>query len=209
LRTFTDIDILVASADRERAAKIMAELGFELLEPEYRKGEDYLEDKWCLKTNPRVLVEIHTDLVHNPSLRRLSSVTYDDVLSAGNGDWEDATALLLVASAHAAVSHQFDRLQHILDVALAASGAAGPVDIARLKRAAPTSGVTTGLHVGLSLAGRMFRQEQLLELANAVSSTPLAAFAGRLLTQDAVMTARSKKRGGFSWRRKVLRQIIR
>ncbi len=209
LRAFTDIDILVVPADRKRANGIMADLGFQFLQPEYREGKDYLEDNWILRSNPRVSIELHSDLVHNPTLRRSSSVTYDDVCRAGDGDCEDATALLLVAAAHAAVSHQFDRLQHILDIALAASGCAGSVNVQRLINAANTSGVATGLHAGLSLAGRMFEHKPLIDLASSLAPTRLASFAGWIMTGDAVMAARGEARSASSWRRKILRQIIR
>jgi hypothetical protein len=156
MRTFTDIDIIVPRQARGAAAGIMRELGFEMREHEYRTGKDYSEDSWRLAGEPRVSIELHVDLVHNPKLRRGASVTLGDVADAGGGDTEDATAILLVAAAHGAVSHQFDRLQHLVDVALAAQGAAGAIDGRRLPRVARSCGVLGAVHAGLTLAGAAF-----------------------------------------------------
>ena len=87
------------------------------------------------------MVEVHTNLVHSPKLRGGMSLRYEDVLEAGDGAVASPTALLLVASAHAAIGHQLDRLQHLVDILLAVRGVAGAVDFERLRKAAGRSGV--------------------------------------------------------------------
>ena len=209
LRTFTDVDLLISPSDRDTTKAIMTGLGFMLAEQAYRGSEEYFEDKWFLKKNPQVLIEIHSNLVHNPRLRRSASVALDNVRAAGAGDCEDATALLFVAAAHGALSHQFDRLQHVLDVALAASGRAGPVDADRLRIVSEASGVLTSVYAGLSLASRMFPHPALLPLARTLQPRLSTRLAAGLITPRVVLDARSQQRGHSSWRRKAFRQLIR
>ena len=209
LRTFTDIDIMIEPEARERAGEVMRVAGFKLHELAYRSGQDYLEDKWLLETDTGVSIEIHGDLVHNPRLRSKCSVMFSDVIKAGEGNSEDATAILLVAAAHAALSHQFDRLQHLADIALAASAAAGEIDAGRLARVAGRCGVKTAVHAALTLAGRAFGNQAALHLAAELRPSRLDAVAGRLISAQAVLEARSGKRSKRSWRRKALRQALR
>src|SRR5262249_19049913 len=108
LRTFTDVDVLIRGSHRARAAEGMRGLGFELFTFADRVGRDYEEDKWLLGSDPKIMVEVHCNLVHSPKMRGALSLRYQDVLEAGDGDSAAPTALLLVAGAHAAIGHQFD-----------------------------------------------------------------------------------------------------
>jgi hypothetical protein len=209
LRSFTDIDILIKPQARERAGEVMRAFGFKLYKQEYRTGQDYLEDKWLLKENESVSIEIHSDLVHNPRLRSGCSVKLKDVHEIGDGNSEDATAILFVAAAHAALSHQFDRLQHLVDIALAASGAAGQIDTRRLARIAEQCGVKTAVYAALQIAGRVFSSQTVLNLSADLSTSTLDIVAGRLISASAVAEARSTIRSKTSWRRKLLRQAVR
>ena len=209
LRTFTDIDILIPFEARAATSEVLQRGPFRSQMRDYREGKDYREDQWVLDEDPRISIEIHTDLVHNPKLRRAASVALADVINAGNGDAEDATAILFVAAVHGAVSHQFDRLQHLVDVALATNGAAGEVDVGRLAAAARASGVMTAVHSALVLAGAAFADARCLALARALRPSALDRLASGLVTPRAVLDARSSRRSTSSWRRKALRQAIR
>jgi hypothetical protein len=147
--------------------------------------------------------------VHNPKLRKRASITLGDVADAGGGDTEDATAILLVAAAHGAISHQFDRLQHLVDVALAAEGAAGAIDGGRLSQVARNCGVLGAVHAGLTLAGTAFGCRSCHALAKGLRASAFERLGSGLVTPRAVLTARSNRRSGSSWRRKALRQVIR
>jgi hypothetical protein len=209
MRSFTDIDIIIPIEARATAGDVLRCAGFELHSREYRAGKDYCEDNWLLIDDPKVGIEIHSDLVHNPKLRRAASVTFADIVRAGNGDAEDATAILFVAAAHGAISHQFDRLQHVVDVALAVTGAAGQVDTERLSRAARASGIMTAVHAALVLAARTFKDARCLEMAEALRPSTLNRLASGLIRPRTVIAARSDSRSDSSWRRKVFRQAIR
>ena len=209
MRSFTDIDILIPFAARDLASDILRGSGFKFIAREYRAGKDYCEDNWQLMADPRVGIEIHSNLVHNPNLRRTASITLGQVADAGNGSTNDATALLFVATAHGAISHQFDRLQHLVDVALAANGAAGTIDVERLSRVARTSGVLTAVHAALVLTGNAFSNACCLAMASALTPSILNKAASSLVTTHSVLAAQSRRRRRSSWRRKALRQAIR
>ena len=69
-------------------------------------------------------MEVQTNLIHSPNLGTGIRLRYADLLAAGGGDPENATALLLLAAVHGAAGHQFERLQPAVDVLQAARGAA-------------------------------------------------------------------------------------
>jgi predicted RNA-binding Zn ribbon-like protein len=212
LRTFTDADILVPADHRDAAAAVMRELGFELFEFEDRRGKDYHEQKWLLRAQHNVMIEVHSNLVHSPKLRGGEggmSVRYEDVIAAGEGDANAPTALLLVAAAHAAVGHQFDRLQHLVDVVQAARGAAGAVDPRRLADVARQCGVALAVAAALDLAGRTFREATATELARLTMPGRLHRLPSLMLSPALVLRAQSKDRARGSWRRKLFRQALR
>ena len=212
LRTFTDVDILVPEEKRDAAATVMRELAFELFELEDRRGRDYREQKWLLPGRHNVMIEVHSNLVHSPKLRGgegAMSIRYEDVLAAGDGDSNAPTALLLVAAAHAAVGHQFDRLQQLVDVVQAARGAAGAVDHRRLAEVSRRCGVVLAVAAALDLAGRTFSEPAATELARLTMPRPLHRLPCLMLSPRLVVRAQSKARGRGSWRRKLFRQALR
>lgn len=206
LRTFTDVDVLVGAAHRARAADVLRGLGFELFTFADRVGKDYEEDKWLLKGEPSAMVEVHTNLVHSPKLRAAMSVRYEDVLEAGDGDCAAPTALLFVAGAHAAIGHQFDRLQQLIDIVQAARGAAGPIDVERLRTISRRSGVLFAVVTAIELAGRTFGEPRCTDLAQRLDPAHARCWRRLLLTPDVVVAAQTPQRARGSWRRKLYRQ---
>jgi hypothetical protein len=176
---------------------------------DYRNGSDYFEDKWILHAGQEVLIEVHCDLVHNPNLRRDFSLGYDDVLAAGDGDGAAATALLLVAGAHGAVGHQFDRLQHVVDVLQCARGVAGPIDVSRLRSISDRCGLTFAVVAALDLAARTFDDPSCRVLLSELAPSSLDRASSRLLSPGIVVQAQSGHRSYASWRRKIFRQALR
>jgi hypothetical protein len=209
LRTFSDVDILIRTADRDRAADVLRDLGFELFTFADRVGKDYEEDKWLLKGDPKIMIELHCNLVHSPKLRTAMSVRYEDALEAGDGDGAAATALLFVAGVHAAIGHQFDRLQHLVDILQAARGAAGVIEVARLRRVARRSGVLFAVVTAIELAGRTFDESLCTELACQLDRTLAGSWRRLLVTPDVVAAAQSRGGERSSWRRKLYRQCVR
>ncbi len=208
LRTFTDIDVLIGAAHRARTGDVMRGLGFELFTFADRVGKDYEEDKWLLKGGPGTMVEVHTNLVHSPKLRASMSVRYEDVLEAGDGDCAAPTALLFVAAAHAAIGHQFDRLQQLVDIVQAARGAAGPIDVERLRRVSRRSGVLFAVVTAIELAGRTFGEPRCSDLARRLDPAHARCWRRLLVTPYVVMAAQTRERVRGSWRRKLYRQCL-
>jgi Uncharacterised nucleotidyltransferase len=208
LRTFTDVDVLLSVDHRIEAAEAMRELGFELFEFEDRKGKDYHEQKWILPAQQDIMVEVHSNLVHSPKLRGSMSLRYEDVRDAGEGNCTAATALLLVAAVHGAAGHQFDRLQHLIDVTQAARGVAGPIDVTVLSTIAERCGVTLAIAAALELAGRTFSEPRCFQLAEQLMPSALSRWPSRLLSTGLVARAQSTARARGSWRRNVFRQVL-
>lgn len=208
LRTFTDVDVLVGGAHRARTADVLRGLGFELFTFADRVGKDYEEDKWLLKGDPGAMVEVHTNLVHSPKLRASMSVRFEDVLEAGDGDCAAPTALLFVAAAHAAIGHQFDRLQQLVDVVQAARGTAGPIDVERLRMVSRRSGVLFAVVTAIELAGRTFDEPGCTDLARRLDPAYARCWRRLLVTPDVVVAAQTPQRVRGSWRRKLYRQCL-
>ena len=211
LRGFTDADILVAPQDRAAAGRVLAALGFVEKRPAYRGERDYAEEKekWLLAAQRDVMIELHSNLVHNSTLRRALHLGRAELLDAGGGDAEDAAALLLVAAVHGASSHQFDRLQHVLDVLLLGRASAGPVDAARLARVAAGCGALPAVTAALAVAARCFGDEACAALARDLGGGWRSRAAARLLSPAVVLGAQGPGRGRQSWRRKLFRQMLR
>jgi hypothetical protein len=209
-RGYTDIDLLIPVDARAAIGDVLQRHGFNLQSMSYRKDAEYFEDKWVLHADRQpMMIEVHCDLVHNPRLRRDFSLRYEDVLDAGAGDGSDPTALLLVAAAHGSASHQFDRLQHVVDVLQIARGAAGPVDVKHLRDVSDRCGLTFAVVAALSLAARMFDDPHCRSLLEQLAPHTFDRAASRLLSPALVTGAQSRQRSIASWRRKIFRQALR
>ena len=208
-RSFTDVDVLVAPELIAACSAVLERLGFVLAPGENRGGLDHGEYKWLLPGNDLILVEIQTNLIHSPNLGTGVRLSRADLLAAGDGDAEDATALLLVAAVHGAAGHQFERLQPAVDVLQAARGAAGPIDRKRLAQVAQATGSTAAVQTALDLAAELFGEPSARELADLLSPAPWRALRRKLVSPGVVLRAQARRRGRDSWRRQALREIIR
>ena len=120
-RPFTDIDLLTAPENLAKANAVLSSLGFVALTKQvWDKSDSNQEYKWGRSDNPNVLIELHGNLVHYASFRRLLSYSYTDLLRAGGGDPTAPAALLMTAVIHAACGHKFHRLQFAVDIIQAA-----------------------------------------------------------------------------------------
>jgi Uncharacterised nucleotidyltransferase len=208
LRSFTDIDVLVPAEMRGATHEIMAGLGFRLTEQEARASLDYHEDQWRGAGQGELLVEIQDNLVHAPSLRRMS-LTYADLVEAGRGDPESATALLIVAAVHGAIGDQFESLRLAVDVCQAARGIAGPIDIEALARVTARNGTRLAILSALDLTGRLFSELACFDLAGKLGSAGVRRFFRTILGPKAVLRAQGPSRDRDSWRRKLLRESLK
>ncbi len=208
-RSFTDIDILVDPASLAPSAAVLERLGFVLAPSKNRDEVDHGEYKWLLPGNDLLLVELQTNLIHSPTLGAGIRLAQSDLVMAGDGDPEDATALFLVAAVHAAAGHQFERLQPAVDALQAVRGAAGPIDAKRLARVARATGSTAAVQTTLDLVARLFDEPAALALAELLEPVPWRRLRRGLVPPGVALRAQARHAGLDSWRRRALRELIR
>jgi hypothetical protein len=206
-RPFTDIDLLTAPENLAKANAILPSLGFVALTKQvWDKSDSNQEYKWGRSDNPNILIELHGNLVHYASFRRLLSYSYVDLLRAGNGDPNAPAALLTTAVIHAACGHKFHRLQFAVDI-IQAARALPDSDIPQLERAARAIGAELELAVSLNLAGELFDDRRTLDLAQRFSPGITGRLSKRLVSPDAVHNAMSTSGRASHMRRKAFRGL--
>jgi hypothetical protein len=208
LRPFSDIDVVVPPKVRAESRAVMTGLGFHLVEQEKRAGLDYHEDQWLLEGRKDVLIEIQDDLVHAPSLARMS-LSYADLVEAGSGDPAAATSLLMTGAVHGAIGHQFEALRFVVDVCQAARGVAGPIDAGALAAVAGRNRTALAISLALDLAARVFSEPACAELADRLGNPPGRRLCRMLLSPATVLRAQGPTRHRDSWRRKLLREVFK
>ena len=206
-RPFTDIDLLTAPENLARANAILPSLGFVALTRQiWDKSDSNQEYKWGRSDNPNILIELHGNLVHYASFRRLLSYGYEDLLIAGDGDPTAPAALLMTAVIHAACGHKFHRLQFAVDI-IQAARALPDADVPQLERAARAIGAGLELAVSLNLAGELFGDERTLNLARRFSPGLTARLSKRLISPEAIHNAMSTSGRASHIRRKTFRGL--
>lgn len=204
-RPYTDVDILVPAAVLDDVGAAMVASGFALaVLPRPEKAEIYREQKWIREGEPHLLIEVHTDLVHLPAMRRRVTFGFQQVEIADYGGTSPASGHLLTAVVHGAIGHKFHQLKLAVDVlqAIRRLGGAMPQAIA----AARQLDLTYELAAAASLVGRLFPGAQADAPINALASlmdTP------RWLDRDTITNAhlrgdiRSRfRRFAFRWQQK-------
>lgn len=206
-RPFTDIDLLTSPENLAKANAILPSLGFVALTKQiWDKSDSNQEYKWGRSDNPNILIELHGNLVHYASFRRLLSYGYDDLLLAGGGDPNAPSALLMTAVIHAACGHKFHRLQFAVDV-IQGARALPDADVAALEQAAKTIGAELELAVSLNLAGELFGDRRTLDLAERFSSGLTSRLSKRLVSPEAIHNAMSTSGRSSHARRKAFRGL--
>ena len=206
-RPFTDIDLLTAPENLARANAALPSLGFVALTRQvWDKSDSNQEYKWGRSDNPNVLIELHGNLVHYASFRRLISYSHTDLMRAGDGDPNAPAALLMTAVIHAACGHKFHRLQFAVDI-IQAARALPDADLPMLERAARAIGAELELAVSLNLAGKLFGDGRALDLAQRFSSGFTGALSKRLVSPAAVHNAMSTSGRASHARRKAFRGL--
>ena len=206
-RSFTDVDVLVDTRSLNATLELVRSLGFveSSIADGKRKGES--EFKWILPGNESIMVEIQTNLIHSGNGRG-ARLTYTDLLYAGDGDPEDATALLLTAALHALAGHQMERLQPVVDVLQAAREKAGPIDQSRLINVASALEATKTLQTALDVVSAIYADQGAADLANRLAPSSWRRLRAKLLTPTIVLRSQARDAGRDSWRRKIIRKIV-
>lgn len=116
-RPFTDIDILTTSGDLAAIGGILERSGYwQAKRAFWDRSETNMEQKWFSTENDRILIELHTNLVHDAGLRRRLSFGFEDYELACESGQYPRVAWFLTAVIHAAAGHKFHKLQLLVDV---------------------------------------------------------------------------------------------
>ena len=197
LRCFTDIDILAPDDALSRLGEVLSDRGFYLAESHKR------EFKWLSRDNDRIMVEVQTDLVHPDSLHNAISLSSAAIASAPYSP----AAFLIVALVHGA-GHQYERLQHVVDIRQAAHNLP-PADEASLETLVQATNARLAAVSGLLLAGRLFGDARCRDIAREIGSTRLRELANFLLDRTVIMSTTDPRRAIFNWRRQAFRLLLR
>lgn len=204
-RSFSDIDILAAPHAAAAVGDHILDLGFSAVEPPQSR-QAYAERQFVLEDAQGnvQLIEVHTDLVHAPKLRRSMSLTYADYADPANGGVTMASRLVL-AALHGATSHLFDQLRYVVDMAMIARAG---VDRRELAERAARSGAQTPLRTGLALAATILGCREAALLRRHIKPRPADPLAQALIRPAGLFLAQTSARGRASWRRQAYRWLL-
>lgn len=120
-RPFSDIDILVPASVLADCERILDDLDYiRFTRDIFDKSEANQEQKWGYKGDTTLLVELHTNLVHVPALRRRISYGHEAFSMAGDSGQRPFAGHFATAVVHAAAGHKFHQLRLLVDVLQAA-----------------------------------------------------------------------------------------
>jgi len=212
LRPFMDIDLLTRENDWECVDEVMTRLKYAPRETKLKYATGYAERSWENPAMPGAMVEVHDNLVNSPTIRRGVSVRLEDLpLGRGTDGFLQPTpaGLLVIAAVHGAASHSFDKLQHLCDIAQIARGRAGKINESELRESAASTGANFCVAAGLDLAARTFNDPACAELLARLDYRWPRRFTRLLLTPALVVQSQGPRRRAGSWRRQLLRQMLK
>lgn len=201
LRTFTDIDLLVAEEARAELSALLEARDFLMVEHD----KDLREWKWVHRDNGGVMVEVHTDLVHASSLRGTMSLTHRHLA----GHDRSPAGQLLVASVHASLGAHFDKLRNLVDVCQAARQLHGVEQERHFQQLVDTTGAGLAATTGLALAGKLFAEPRCLGIARSLGSSRNTMLARWLIDRWVVTSTTTSTRFLHAWRRQAFRQLLK
>jgi len=202
LRTFTDVDILVAPEGEPTLARVLSEAGFQ--SAEYERDPARQEWKWVHRENDAVMIEVHTNLVHHPHLRAVMSIGFADLAGVA----ETPAALLTVAATHGAL-HRFEQLRQVVDICQAARHVRTVEEEARLAQLVDRTRTRFAAVVALDLAYRLLDEPRCRELALGLGPVPRMNLSRMLLGRSVIASTMGETRYLHSWRRQAFRFLLK
>jgi hypothetical protein len=201
LRTFTDVDLLIPTSALDGSRRVMDRLGYRPIVVAMKYDVGYSEEVYHRPERSAGQVEVHTNLVNSPSLRRGLSVTFEDLqLTAADPPHPSPATTILIAAVHGAASHSFDRLQLLVDLMQAVRR--GDSDAVWLKDAIARTGAATAVAMGLHLAYKLLGEGRCRDLAQRLG-LPQPSWACRAALSRGVVLR------GHAWRDSFRRQWFR
>lgn len=204
-RKFSDVDLLIDPSCETEVNARLADLGYVLFEPKGKKIEQS-ERQWTRRgaNTGLSLVEIHTDLVHDPKLRRKMTLTHDLYASPDKGGVTNA-ARLLVAAVHGAASHLFGRLQYVVDGMMIARAG---IDPAELRARTEETGALLPLATMLRLAVQIYGCDACATILATLGRTPFQRLDRLLITPTMVLAAKNRDRWRYLPQRHLYRMML-
>ena len=213
LRPFVDVDLLIRKKDWGATAKILARLKYTSHEPKMKRASaGYGQQSWENPAMPGAMVELHHDLVNSPSVRRGVSLRLDDLpLERGARSHLQPTpaGLLVIASVHAATGHNFEKLQHLCDIAQIVRGRAGAIDETELRECVEKTGAKFCVAAALDLTARALKNPECAELLARLDYDWPKTLTRWLITPELVIRSLGPRRRSGLWRRRILRQMLK
>jgi hypothetical protein len=202
LRTFTDVDLLVAPEAVKEVGQVLDAHGFSLVGC---SGDAHRQEwKWVCRHHEALAIEVHTNLAHHPELRAAISLTYRDLAGVA----ETPAGLLTVAVVHGALDC-FERLRHVVDICQAARSLVTADQERLLQALVERTGARLAAITGLELAFGLFAEPRCRELARALGPARYGAAARLLLRRSVFISAMTSVRALHSWRRQAFRLLLK
>lgn len=211
-RLFNDIDVLVRASEWGGVEATLARLGYQPQETAMKYARGYSERTWQHPAMPGAMVEVHDNLVNSPTIRRGVSVRLEDVPTERAADGllrATPAGLLIIAAVHAAASHSLDKVQHLCDLAQIVRGRAGPVDEAAVRECLEKTGAGFSVALALDLTARALHEKAAAELLARLKLRWPGRLARLLITPGLVAQSQGPSRRAGSWRRQMLRQLLK
>ena len=114
-----------------------------------------------------------------------------------------------MAAVHGAASHSFDKIQHLCDIAQIVRGRAGTLDLEIVNRCLGKTGAAFSVAAGLDLTARAFNDLACAELLEKLNFSWPRRIARLLVTPALVVSSQGPRRRFGSWRRQLLRQMLK
>ena len=202
LRTFTDVDLLIAPEAERQVGQVLDARGFRLAGS---NGDAQRQEwKWVCRDNDALTIEVHTNLAHHPELRAAISLTYRDLAGVA----ETPAALLTVGVVHGALDC-FERLRHVVDICQAARVLMTAEQERCLETLVERTGARLAAITGLDLAFALFGEPRCRELARALGPARYRTAARLLLGRAVFVSAMTRVRALHSWRRQAFRHLLK
>jgi hypothetical protein len=202
LRTFTDIDLLIAPEATRQVAQVLEARGFT---PVAASDDAQRQEwKWVCRDNDALTIEVHTNLAHHPQLRQAISLTYGDLAEIQ----ETPAGLLTVGVVHGALDC-FERLRHVVDICQAARILVTAEQERCLEALVERSGARFAAVTALDLAFALFEEPRCRELAHELGPARYRTAARLLLGRSVFVSAMTSVRAMHSWRRQVFRLLLK
>ncbi len=213
LRAMCDIDVLIPRDRWIEAGSVLQKLGYvrEVVPAMRFPASEYGEESWRLGSNPAIECDLHWNLINHPSQRRRASIEFADL------DWEvdgqsglvtshaTPASRLIIAGAHAAITHQFDRLLLLCDLREACRQLT-EIDVAKLRKLFDRTGTRAATDVALAVSARVLNDPSAADVRHRLGTRTFTRFGAGLASEGLLRNRQSR---ASRLRLRVLRELLK